>query len=168
MKTPTPEVLVLAVHPTMRGFGWALLESPSSPLDWGMVSAKTGRSIRLAARFERLLTRYQPSVVVFEEFESGHAKRSEHVRFLCRNFIHLAHCHGAQTHVFSRAAVRGCFSTIGAKTRFEIAQAIAQRIDVFKRWLPRRRLTWMPQDERQGLFDAVALALTYFAVSTPP
>ena len=156
--------LLLAVHPTSRGFGWVLFESPLSPVDWGIASARSGRNARLLARFERLLNRYDPAILVLEEFESGSAKRAVNIQMLCRSMIHLASCKGMDTKIYNRAVIRTVFSNIGAATRYEIAQAIAQRIDAFSHRLPRYRKPWIPEDPRQSLFDAAALALTYFAV----
>jgi hypothetical protein len=161
---PTYKGMVLAVHPTTRGFGWVIFESPLSPVDWGIASAKEGRNARLLTRFERILNRYEPAVLVLEEFEGRGTARVERVQHLCRNMIHLAACKGMDTPVYSRAVIRTVFATMGASSRYEIAQAIALRIDAFNHRLPRYRKRWLAQDPRQSLFDAAALALTYFAV----
>src|SRR5262249_28679352 len=144
MATPPSQLgLVLAVHPTSRGFGWVLFEGPLSPVDWGNASAKKGRNARLLARFERILKRYEPAVLVLEAFERSESKRSERVQHLCRSIMHLAACKGMDTPVFARAVVRTCFASIGASTRYEIAQAIAQRLDAFNHRLPRYRKPWI-------------------------
>jgi len=156
--------LVLAIHPTAKGFGWVLFESPMAPVDWGIASAKKNRNARLVARFERLLKRYEPAVLVLEEFE-GRVGRTDRVQMLCRQFIHLAACRGMETPVYRRNAIRTVFATLGATTRFEIAQVIATLLDAFSHRLPRKRRPWESADPRQSLFDAAALALTYFAIS---
>ncbi len=165
MSAPAPyKGLILGVHPTARGFGWTLFESPLSPVDWGNASAKSGRNARLLARFERLLKRYEPTVLVLETFDELGAERATRIQDLCRNMRHLAACKGMETPVYSRAVIRTVFAGVGAKTRFEIAQAIATRVDALSHRLPPYRKPWMPEDPRQSLFDAAALTLTYFAV----
>jgi len=73
MRLPLPGAreLVLAAHPTTRGFGWILFDGPHSPVVWGTVSAKPTRPTRLMVRFERILKRYAPDTFVLEEFECG-------------------------------------------------------------------------------------------------
>jgi hypothetical protein len=115
------------------------------------------------ARFERLLDRYEPVAVVFEEFETGLGRRGTRSQHLCRAMIHLAAGRGADTPVYGRDAIALCFRSIGAVTRYEIAQAIAQHIDVFRKRLPPPRKIGSSEDRRQGLFDAIAVALTHFA-----
>jgi hypothetical protein len=156
--------LVLAVHPTSRGFGWVLFESPLVPVDWGLASVKAKRSARSLARFERLLDRYNPKVVVFEQFDEHPARRAKRIQELYREMIALAGGRGIYTPIYSRETIRECFERSGARTRHDIALSIAEQIEVFRRRLPRERKRWDGEDVRQSLFDAVALALTYFAV----
>jgi Holliday junction resolvasome RuvABC endonuclease subunit len=160
--------LVLAVHPTSRGFGWALFENPVVPVDWGLASVKAKRTARSLARFEKLLDRYEPKVVVFEQFNEHPARRVSRIQELCRKMIAVAASRGMRTPIYSRETVRECFESRGAKTRRAIALSIADQIEVFRNRLPRERKRWNSEDVRQSLFDAVALALTYFAVATGP
>src|SRR5882672_1927695 len=103
--------LVLVIHPTSRGFGWALFESPLVPVDWGLASVKARRSVRSLARFERLLNRYEPEVVVFEEFDEHPARRARRIQELCRRMIALASGRGIYTPIYSRETIRGCFES---------------------------------------------------------
>jgi hypothetical protein len=156
--------LVLGVHPTSRGFGWALFESPLSPVDWGLASSKRGRNARLLARFERLLNRVQQDTVVLESYGEHESRRPERARLLCRGILHMASTKGMETAVYSRTAINSCFANVGASTRHEIAQAIASHIAVFGHLMPRKRSPGDSGDARQALFDAAALAITHFAV----
>lgn len=163
MKSHTAHRLVLGIHPTSRGFGWVLFEGPDSPVDWGIASAKATRSARPLSRFKRLLRRYEPSVVVFEEFEGHGTRRSDRIQKLCREMVHLAQLQRSDTPIFSRAAVRSGIGNLSADaTRYEIAQAVAEQIPALQKRLPPKRKPWMSEDARQCLFDAAALAITYF------
>ena len=157
--------LVLAIHPTSKGFGWALFESPLAPVDWGLTRMTAKRNGRVIDRFEKLLNRYEPKVVVFEEFSEHPARRTKRIRELCHQMIVLAGQRGIYTPVYSRETIRDCFASSGARTRREIALSISEQIEVFRHRLPRERRRWDSEDVRQSLFDAVALALTYFAVN---
>lgn len=162
---PKQKGLVLAIHPTSRGFGWVIFESPLVPVDWGIAHAKKDRNERLLRRLERILKRYEPAVLVLEAFETGIAHRADRIQRLCRAMVHLAACRGMDTPIYSRAAVRTVFASVGARTRHEISEVICQVIDTFKHRMPRKRRQWSNEDPRQSIFDAAALALTYFAVT---
>jgi hypothetical protein len=160
---PINKGLVLAIHPTARGFGWVLFESPLAPVDWGIAFAKRGRNERLFKRFERLLSRYEPSVLVLEEFERGTTLRAGITERLCQTMMHLARLRGMEVHAFRRSAIRAVFATVGARTRYEIAEIVRQQIDAFSHRMPRRRTLLTRPDPKQSLFDAAAVAVTYFA-----
>ncbi len=154
---------MLAIHPTYKGFGWVLFESTLVPYDWGIASAKVSRNARLIARFERLLNRYQPTAVVFEQFERR--ERADRIQRLCRRMIHLANCQGMDTPVYSMAAIRTCFVSVGATTRFEIAQTIALHIEALRHKLPPMRGAWRSEDARISLFNAAAVAITHLTIT---
>ena len=154
---------VFAVHPTTRGFAWVLFESPQNPVAWAIVHARSGRNRRLASRFEALLDKYEPAVVVLETFDGKETRRGPRTRELCRTMVRDAEKRGIDTPIFDRDAIRMAFAKFGASSRSEIARAIAQNIDGFSHRAPRARKIGDSEDVRQSLFDAAALALTYFA-----
>ncbi len=79
--------------------------------------------------------------------------------------IHMANCRGMDTPVYSMAAIRTCFGSVGATTRFEIAQTIALHIDALRHKLPPMRGAWKSEDSRMSLFSAAAVAITHFAIT---
>lgn len=156
--------LVCAVHPTSFGFGWVVFEGPNAPVDWGLVSARAKRQHKLFARFDRILNRYEPSVLVTEAFAPESAERSLRIQRLYRELIHRAQLRGMRTPIYGREVVRSCFTRERAIDRYDIAQAVANRIAAFAHRMPRARKAWHSEDARQSLFDAAALALTYYAL----
>lgn len=155
--------VVLAFHPSARGVGWVAFESALSPLDWAVI--RSNKNAKCLARIRRLIDLYHPDTVVFEAFEHGRTRRVDRVQRLCRAVVHLAASRAIATPIYSRAAIRTCFASVGAVTRYEIAEAIAIQIEAFESWLPPKRRAFMDQDARLGLFNAAAVGLTHFAVT---
>ncbi len=164
--SPNHQNLVMAVHPNSRGFGWVLFEGPIAPADWGIVEVKMDKNSRCLARLEQIISRYEPSVLVLEQFDCRPARRGIRVKELCAAMVHLCVNRGVEYCVYSRAVIRTCFMSVGARTRYEIAKAVALHIDALRRHLPPTRRSWESEDRRQSLFDAAALAMTHFAVKT--
>lgn len=154
---------ILGLHPTARGVGWALFESPLAPVDWGIV--RSNKNAACLVRIEQIVEQYAPAVVVLEQFEHGPVRKAGRIQMLCRAVVHLAANRGAEARLYSRAAIRTCFSSVGAVTRYEIAQAIAAHIDALRHRLPPPRKAGMDQDARLSIFNAAALAMTYFAIT---
>ena len=69
---------------------------------------------------------------------------------------------GVASTSFSRADVRACFKHVGARTKREIALAIAREFPELEPRLPPVRRIWMSEDARMNIFDAVALGMTFF------
>lgn len=161
--SPKPSSLVLGLHPVACGVGWIIFESPLSPIDWAI--ARSTKNATCLNRIEELIERFTPAVVVLEEFEKAPTIRVDRIRRLCRAVVHLADNRGCDVHVYSKAAVRTCFASLGARTRYEIAQATAAHIPSLKHRLPPARKFSNNQDARLALFNAAALTLTHFALA---
>lgn len=153
--------LVLAVRPSTRGFGWVLFESPTKPVAWSAAHARPGREQHLLSRFRRLLDQYGPSVLVLPDVDDDECRRPERIRALCAAMQHEASTRGMATAVFEREAVRMAFGKFGAGSRSDIAREIAARIDDFSHRLPEWKMGYS-EDGRHSLFDAAALAITYY------
>ena len=161
----SPELHILAVHPTSRGFGWAVFSGPMTPVDWGATSARGKRSGKLMERFEEIVTRWQPDILVLEKFNDRNGG-STRLRTVVRAVADLASFKGMDIAFFGRDDIRAVFASDGASSRHEIAAAIAKRLDELSGRLPQKRSCGSAERHQQGLFDAAALAVTYFAKST--
>jgi hypothetical protein len=164
----TPHDLVLAIQLSSFGFAFVLFEGPESPFDWGTKDIRQrGKNTRTVVEVKRLIDRYRPAVLVIQETTGQSPPRSTRIRRLSRMLVHLAAAEYVDLHRCSKAEVKACFGAYGATTKHEIAKAIATQIPAFAHRLPRLRRGWTGEDARQALFDAAALALTYFSRGMP-
>jgi hypothetical protein len=155
--------LVLAVHPTSRGIGWVLFEDAQTIFDWGCLTARQSDARQLA-KFERILDRRNPSVVIFETFDA----RCERIHELFRQMAHLATFRGMNIAVYEESDVRAALNVSATATRHEVARLVAERIPALSHYLPPKRRSYDGESRTQAIFDAAALALTYFARTAPP
>lgn len=170
MSRGKPGYFVLSVYPTSRGLAFVIFEGSESPYDWGVTEVKgPNKNKRTLSLIKKLLVRYRPDVLVVEDTSAAGSRRSMRVRRLHRLIAHLAATEHVDLHRYTRSDIVSCFSTIGALTKHEIAQAIAKHIPAFVHRIPRPRKPWMSEDPRQSLFDAAALGITHFAnqISSP-
>ncbi len=162
------KVNVLALHPFSRGVAFALFEAPLAPIDWGVKEVrgkrKNARSLEVA---KALIDQHQPDVVVLEECTGPYSRRAQRVHRLLKLIANYAAGQTVEVHTYTRANIRDCFKAVGAKTRYEIAQAIASQVAAFGHRLPPLRKIWMSEDVRMGLFDAASLAMTFYSRMAP-
>ncbi len=156
------EIRVIAIDPSTKGFGFAVMEGPDRLIDWGVKETnggnKNGICLQLIAE---LIDRYKPGALVIEDAERR-SRRCKRIRALLEDISKLAAESKIPVRRFARSAVREIFSEFGAWTKHEIATAIAQRLPELGPRLPPFRYPWMSMDYRMAIFNAVALALTYF------
>lgn len=164
----TKDIRVLAIDPSTRGFGFAVLEGPNRLIDWGVKETKTDKKRRSLKLVEDLLEHYQPSVIVVEDYEGKGSCRCQRVGELINDISKLAARRKIRVRSFARAKVKQVFSESGASNKYEIAQAIAKRFPELAPRLPRVRKPWMSEDYRMSIFDAAAFGLAFFCVDNKP
>lgn len=163
MNQKTNNNLVLAVYPTSRGYAFVLFEGPQSPHDWGVKEIrKKNKNEQTLKSIHALIERYRPDCLIIEDHTEHGSRRSSRIRRLYRMIAHLAETEQVELFRYSRRAIRECFELVGARTKYEIAQAIARQIPAFAHRLPRVRKIWMSEDPRQSLFDAAALGAVFY------
>lgn len=156
---------VLAIDPTRKGFGFAVLESPTEFIDWGVKEIRDSlrhRNRRCLEEVSRLIDRHQPDVLVVEHTGAKSCRRRLRARQLIDDVLILASVQNLRTRRVSRRRVQRCFSKTGKATKRQVAVAIALRFPELEPHLPPVRKLWMSEAERMGIFDAVAFALASF------
>ena len=153
--------LVFALHATARGFGYAVFEGPFSPHDWGSVVAKGDKNAACLHKLDKLLDRHSPELLLLEEPGSV-ANRSDRIARLYKAVIAACIARNIEVAVLRLQDVKACFASVGARTRQEIAEAVARQIPAFDHKLPRARKPWESESRRMALFCAAALVLTHY------
>jgi Holliday junction resolvasome RuvABC endonuclease subunit len=158
----TKDIRALAIDPSTRGFGFAILEGPNRLIDWGVKETKTDKNRRTLKLIAELMDQYQPSVVVVEDYAGKGSRRCQRIQELINDISKCAVQKKIKVRNFSRAKVKQAFSESDASTKYDIAVAIAKRFPELAPRLPRFRKPWMSEDYRMSIFDAVAFGLTFF------
>lgn len=155
--------LVLALYPFTRGIAFAMFESPLTPIDWGLKDIRGEHRNALAFEAtQKLIDRLQPDILVLHDFSCIYSRRGERSNRLQRLIGSYAISQSIEVYVYPRRHIRECFKSVGAVTRYEIAQAIASQVPAFGHRLPPARKIWQSEDSRMGLFDAASLVMTYY------
>lgn len=167
--TATPQNLVLAVYPFSKGIAFVLFEGLATPFDWGVKEIKgQQKNAKSIDAVNRIIDRYQPEVLVIEDASVAGSRRDKRIRELYHMLAHMARAESIDLYRYTKKEVAACFAMAGARTKYDIARAIATQIPAFSHRLPRYRKPWMSEDPRQSLFDAAALAVTFYENHVAP
>jgi hypothetical protein len=154
---------ILAIDPTTSGFGFVVMERADELVDWGVRSASAiDKNATTLELISELIDRYQPEIIVLQDCRAGKWRRCERVRDLLWDVSRLALREKISTRLVSRAGMKQVFALLGAETKHEIATVIAKRLPELAPRQPRYRQPWMPEDYNMAIFDAVALAITFY------
>jgi len=150
--------LVLAIYFQTSGFGFALLEDRSSPVDWGASEIKgRHRAKRCLQRIDALLALHTPDVLVLQDTIND-TRRAPRIRALNRRTLQHAKRRHVPVYTYSRERVLDYFEELGATTKHRIAETIARHTPALDLYVPPRRKPWNSEDPRMGIFEAIALA----------
>lgn len=158
--------LALALSPNWSGMGYVLFDKPLSPFDWGVKAGRgKDKNQAILRGVRKLIELYRPYVVILEDWTSRTTPRHPRIEALYRAILNLCAEMSVPVERVSMGAVRRAFAVQGATTKHAIAQAIAKHIPALGYYVRVRKI-WEPEPPTQTLFDAAALALTFFQRTT--
>jgi RNase H-fold protein (predicted Holliday junction resolvase) len=158
---PTPS-RIIALDPTTKGFGYAILDLPLRLVAWGLAHIEGEKRTGAIARFEALLDQFRPDTVVLEDTAAPGSRRRYRVRDLLEALAKRARERGIQVHMLARLAVIKCFSSKDERaTKVSIAKTLAVAYPELAEKVPKKRKPWQSQDERISVFDALSFAVTF-------
>lgn|GEM_PF-479109 len=153
---------ILAIAPSTRGFGYAVLEGHKELVDWGVKSVTGDKNAGSMEKVEEMIAHYDPQVMVLEDALAKGSRRSARIQALTKRLIALAESRAVKVALFSQKQVRRVFFADGCGTKHALAEIIAKRFpEELGFRLPPRRRPWMSEDYRIAIFDATALAFAY-------
>lgn len=154
---------VLAIDPYSRGMGYVVVENGTLLVDWGTTEARDEKNGRCLERLAELHRTYRPDVLVLEDPEGEGSRRCERIIKLLDDAAELAESRAVDVRRYSRGEIRTAFRAWGAKTKHEIASAVAQRFPPLAPELPEPRAVFESEAERMAVFDAGSLAVSFLS-----
>ncbi len=156
--------IVLALYINARGIGVAVFDDVLLPSTY-YITRITGDDAAqdIVARVRRILERHRPSVLVLQECRTTSGRFAERIVEAVRRSASLARRKRIAVHQYGRADVRSCFAYYGAANKHEIARVIAKQLPELARRVPQARKLWETEHYQMKLFEAFALAFTYYS-----
>jgi len=151
----------MAIAPSSRGFGFAVLERGKSLVDWGVKTVKGDKNPGSIEKVESMLGHYNPGVLVLPDAMVKGARRAPRIGRLCKEIAALASKRRIKVVLLTRDNVRSVFFEDGKGTKHMIAKVLAMRFsNELGHRLPPKRKPWRSEDYRMEIFDAVPFAVT--------
>ena len=84
---------ILAIAPSTRGFGYAVLEGHKELVDWGVKSVTGDKNAGSIQKIKEMVAHYDPQVVVLEDTMANGSRRSARIQALTKRLLALAESH---------------------------------------------------------------------------
>ena len=163
-----PPRVALALQPTCRGFGFAVLDLTAKRLiSWALREVvreeMDQRALPLVAK---LIEYYSPNIVIVEDIDHLYSKRRGRGRALVEGIVEVADTMHVAVGRIPSINVRRHYRELGALNKDARAQMIVKEFPELRSVLPPlRNRIWLHQSDRMAVFDSVAFALVFSAVN---
>lgn len=156
---------LLAIDPTSRGFGMAVLEIDETRLlDWKVVQCRDYLRAACFVKIEEEIAYFQPTAILVEDSCPIPRSRCHKLRRFIRKVRAVAKSHQIPLEIVSSARVRTVFTAEGARNQEDRAKVVAKCFPDVAPHLPPHRETWMTENYWMSVFDALALIYAYLKV----
>lgn len=153
---------VLALYPSASGFGYAVFEGAHEAISYGVKVIETDKNKQSMRDMKTMIEAYRPDVLVMEDYLGEGSRKSKRIQYLIESITAFAHAKKIKTRFYSRAQIRGAFAEAGAFNKQSIAVALVSEFPEFGPHLPPKRSIYRPESARMSIFDAAALAKSYY------
>lgn len=148
----------LAIAPSARGFGFAVMDGFDALVNWGVKGASGNKNQETLKKVRLLIEHYDPELVVMSDLDSS--RRAPRINRLHRQLVQLIGDQGVKIVHFPIERVRQLILKTDQGTKHDLALALADRYpDELALRVPAKRKLWQSEDSRLDMFEAVALAL---------
>ncbi|MGZ4971358.1 MAG: hypothetical protein ACXWIU_10775 [Limisphaerales bacterium] len=152
--------LVLGIALYNRGFAFALIHD-ARLINWGLalLRGEGDKNQWAIKRLERVISQWNPDVVVFEDALANDSSRSPRIRKLMQQMVTGAFKRKLKVKLISRRKVAQIVTGNENGTKYDIAEVILKKFpNELATWLPPKRKAWMVENPKLRVFEAVALA----------
>src|ERR1035441_8690507 len=100
---------ILAITPSTKGFGYAVLEGQKLLVDWGVKSVTRDKNAGSIEKVEEMIAHYDPQVMVLEDIAIKGSRRSPRIQALTKCLIAVAERRNIKVALFSQEKIRRVF-----------------------------------------------------------
>lgn len=149
---------IIAIYPNTLGFGYVIINNKGEIWDFGIVPIRPVSNRRCMERINEIISYHNPQILILEHHNNS--RKSARIKKLNKQ-LYEEWKEYVSVYRYTQQQVRETFEIFGAKNKYEINQKIVEAYPQFRTKLPDKRKPWEPENYYQGLFDALALFISY-------
>ena len=156
-------IRILAIAPTARGFGYAVMEGSRRLVAFSNKSILKDKNERTLVWVEKFMCRYEPEVMVLPAVNTADTRRAKRIKQLHQRLVTLAAKYKLKVKLITTTKVRERLLGQIKGNKQSLAETLAGLfpIELAPR-LPPKRKVWKSEDPRMDIFDAAGLAVAFW------
>ncbi len=156
-------IRILAIAPTARGFGYAVMEGSRRLVAFSNKSILKDKNERTLVWVEKFMCRYEPEVMVLPAVNAADTRRAKRIKQLHQRLVTLAAKYKLKVKLITTTKVRERLLGQIKGNKQSLAETLAGLfpIELAPR-LPPKRKVWKSEDPRMDIFDAAGLAVAFW------
>ena len=156
-------VRILAIAPTSRGFGYAVMEGQDWLMAHGNKAILKNKNAGALKWVDKFIRFYQPSVLMLPDVNASDTHRAARIKTLHQQIGALARKHQIKLKLVRSTTMRERLLGDSKGTKQAMAEKLAEMFPKeLKSRLPPKRRPWMSEDPRMDIFDAVSLVVMFW------
>src|SRR6266545_6662321 len=100
---------ILAIAPSTRGFGFALVEGLNTLVDWGVKNVDADKNTGSLAQVKAMIAHYEPDVLVLEDASAKPVRRAPRIRELAKRIVSMSKSQNVRVMLLPREQVKRVF-----------------------------------------------------------
>ena len=152
---------VLAIDPVSRGLAYLVVEGQDQVVDWGVTGVSAPKGTSMVSRLAALIERFEVDVMVIEDVDALHVRRSKQARELLRGVPALARRSKTSMQQVSWADVWAALGEPGVTNRYGLAGIVAREFPALAPLLPPPKKLWESEKPQMHIFYAGAFFITW-------
>ena len=153
---------VLALYPNRFGVAYALFDSPTDLIEYGIGSISTLNHNKCTQRIKQYIDYYKPDIIITRNLIDLKRRKSKRIEKLIGAICKEAKTQNMKVYNYTRTQIKSVFETFKATTKYKISQKLIE-------WFPQLRFyefpsrdQWMAEHYNAGVFDAASLAVVHW------
>lgn len=160
MRNRTASSRVLAIAPSSKGYGYAILEEPFKLVDWGVKTVSGNWKVQALIKVTEMVEHYEPHLIALSDISDEHGRRSKRTQLIL-DIAKFAQQRKLEVQFAGKEEVKEFFFAGRPATKHQLAVLLSAHFpDELGTRTPPKREPWMSEDYRMVIFTAVSLALT--------
>lgn len=152
---------VIVLYPDTRGFAYAVMEDETTLTEYNLYDFYRFSRERTLELMREVIRTHGPATLVLEDVNCRYSRKGHRTKELIRSIAAWARKKEVNVEYYSREQIRWVFNHWGARTKYQIAKYLSERIEALSPIMYDKPKYPDREKSIEAVFSAVSLGVTH-------